>query len=252
LKNTEDTIDIEERKKMNIYERMSAITYEIMAVAKNLTVGVGNSKYKATGEADVLSAVKPIEYKYGVYSYPISRKIVESSITETITKSDYGEKAGIKVFMRLETQYTFVNVDDPEQYITITTYGDGIDTQDKACGKAMTYSDKYALLKAYKIITGEDPDQYESKKPVEKPEITEEELKLKETIKTCCTISSDKSKLSDEMKAEIKKIREEFEPSGNPNKIKDIETATKLLKKLESAKVKVAKKEEVEKTNESV
>ena len=29
----------------------------------------------------------------------------------------------------------------------------------KAPGKAMTYADKYALLKAYKIITGEDPDQ---------------------------------------------------------------------------------------------
>lgn len=37
--------------------------------------------------------------------------------------------------------------------------GDGIDTQDKAPGKAMTYSDKYALLKAYKIISGDDPDQ---------------------------------------------------------------------------------------------
>ena len=41
----------------------------------------------------------------------------------------------------------------------ITTYGDGVDSQDKAPGKAMTYSDKYALLKAYKIQTGDDPDQ---------------------------------------------------------------------------------------------
>ena len=42
------------------------------------------------------------------------------------------------------------------------TYGDGVDTQDKAPGKAMTYADKYALLKAYKIVTGEDPDQQHS------------------------------------------------------------------------------------------
>ena len=53
----------------------------------------------------------------------------------------------------------FVNVDKPEEYIDITTYGDGVDSQDKAPGKAMTYGDKYALLKAYKIITGDDPDQ---------------------------------------------------------------------------------------------
>jgi len=53
-------------------------------------------------------------------------------------------------------------VDKPEEYLDITTYGDGIDSQDKAPGKAMTYGDKYALLKAYKIRTGEDPDANES------------------------------------------------------------------------------------------
>ena len=34
--------------------------------------------------------------------------------------------------------------------------------EDKAPGKAMTYADKYALLKAYKIQTGDDPDAYPS------------------------------------------------------------------------------------------
>ena len=50
-------------------------------------------------------------------------------------------------------------MENPDEYIDITTYGDGVDTQDKAPGKAMTYSDKYALLKAYKIQTGDDPDE---------------------------------------------------------------------------------------------
>ena len=49
--------------------------------------------------------------------------------------------------------------DDSVEEIEIITYGDGIDTQDKGPGKAMTYADKYALMKAYKIITGDDPDQ---------------------------------------------------------------------------------------------
>lgn len=237
------TISIEERKKLNIYERMSAITDEIMAVAKNLNVGTGQNKYKATGEADVLAAVKPIEYKYGVYSYPFTREIIESSVTNTTVKNDYGEKERTTVFLRIKTDYTFVNVDNPEQYITITTYGDGIDTQDKACGKAMTYSDKYALLKAYKIITGEDPDQYDSKK-ADKDEPNEEELKLKATIKSCCDIAKEKSATSKEVKEEVKKAIAEFEASGNPNKIKDIEVATNLLKKLEAVKVKTVKKEE--------
>ena len=146
----------------NIYKKMSAITAELTAVAKNLNVGIGKAAYKAVGEADVLAAVKPLEEKHGVYSYPYSRKIVEADLVTTT--SEYQGKVTEKTnrYLRIETVYRFVNIDNPEEYIDITTYGDGIDPQDKAVGKAMIYSDKYALLKAYKIITGEDPDQFKS------------------------------------------------------------------------------------------
>lgn len=161
-KKTEETevqeVSIVEKdfKDMNIYQRMQAITQEISAVAKNLNVGFGQAQYKAVGEADVLAAVKPIEAKYGVYSYPLERNIIETSIFESTKKDGSISKSQ---FMRVATTYRFVNVDKPEEHIDMTSYGDGVDTQDKAPGKAMTYSDKYSLLKAYKIITGDDPDQ---------------------------------------------------------------------------------------------
>lgn len=140
---------------MNIYQRMLAATKEIATVAKNLQVDTGKGKgYKAVSEADVLAAVKPIEAKHGIYSFPVSRQIVESG--EIVNQTQYGERKSL--FMRLETVYRFVNTDEPSEYIDITTYGDGVDSQDKAPGKAMTYGDKYALLKAYKIQTGDDPD----------------------------------------------------------------------------------------------
>lgn len=172
---------------MNIFQKMSAITEEINKVAKNLNVGVGKSSYKAVGEADVLSAVKPIENKYGVYSYPINRNIIETNVltTSTTTKNYNGEDQTTEknqLFLRLETIYRFVNIDKPEEYVEVTTYGDGVDSQDKAPGKAMTYADKYALLKAYKIETGDDPDQNASeqlkgvKQPIVKP-ITKEQIK---------------------------------------------------------------------------
>ena len=153
----------EEAKKLNIYQRLLAIENELTNVAKNLSVGVGKSSYKAVGEADVLKAVKPLEAKYGVYSYPSSRRIVESAVLEN-EQTDYNNNKVIKksFFERIETVYRFVNVDNPSEYIEITSYGDGIDTGDKSVGKACTYADKYALLKAYKIITEDDPDQDES------------------------------------------------------------------------------------------
>ena len=159
----------------NIYKKMSAITAELTAVAKNLNVGIGKAAYKAVGEADVLAAVKPLEEKHGVYSYPYSRKIVEADLVTTT--SEYQGKVTEKTnrYLRIETVYRFVNIDNPDEYIDITTYGDGIDSQDKAVGKAMTYSDKYALLKAYKIITGEDPDQFKSEEGKTEKKLTNRE-----------------------------------------------------------------------------
>lgn len=144
---------------MNIFEKLSAITAELNAVAKNLRVGEGRSSYKAVGEADVLAAVKPLETKYGVYSYPCARRIVDSDIVTTRKEYNGQVTETSKYFLRIETDYRFVNVEKPDEFIIVTTYGDGVDSNDKAPGKAMTYGDKYALLKAYKVITGDDPDQ---------------------------------------------------------------------------------------------
>lgn len=144
----------------NIYQRMSAITDEINRVAKNLTVGVGKSAYKAAGEADILAAVKPAEAKHGIYSYPLEREIIETNVLTNISTDYTGNSVEKKqLFMRIRVVYRFINVDNPDQYIDIVSYGDGIDPGDKGCGKAMTYADKYALMKAYKIETGDDPDQ---------------------------------------------------------------------------------------------
>lgn len=147
---------------MNLFEKLLAITSEIKTVNKKLEVGVGKSKYKAVGEADVLAAVKVLEEKYKVYSYPCHREVIDRAILETEKEYDGNITRGNQIFLRIETIYRFVNAENPEESIEITTYGDGIDTQDKAVGKAMTYADKYALLKAYKIITGIDADQEHS------------------------------------------------------------------------------------------
>lgn len=144
---------------MNIYEKMIEATKRIATVAKNLQVETGyNKSYKAVSEADVLAAVKPIEVELGIYSYPVQREIVEAGTITSQTKNGEAKR----LFMRLQTVYRFVNTEKPDEFIEITTYGDGVDSQDKAPGKAMTYADKYALLKAYKVQTGDDPDKYAS------------------------------------------------------------------------------------------
>ena len=160
---------------MNIYEKMLAIQTELKTVSKELSVGTGRSSYKAVSEASVLRAVKPLEEKYRVYSYPIDREVISSETLVWREESwDYTAKKLVdkqkrSMIMRIKTTYRFVNIEKPEDYIDTVSFGDGIDGGDKAPGKAITYADKYALLKSYKMVTGDDPDQTHSDDIPQKP-----------------------------------------------------------------------------------
>lgn len=145
---------------MNIFEKMAAITSELQTVSKNLTVSAGTKNaYKAVSERDIIDAVKPLEAKYKVYSYPYDREVLESQILESEKTYNGQTTKSTSFFSRIKTVYRFVNIEEPREYIDMVTFSEGIDPQDKGSGKAMTYADKYALMKAYKISTGDDPDQ---------------------------------------------------------------------------------------------
>lgn len=141
---------------MNIFEKMLHIQSEIPTVAKNLKVETGkNSRpYKAVSERDVKDAIKPLEEKYGVYSYPYKKELIEQTILEQQTQNGVRKS----FYIRERVTYRFININKPDEFIEIDGYGDGIDTGDKATGKADTYASKYCLMSAYKISTGDDPD----------------------------------------------------------------------------------------------
>lgn len=214
----------------NIFKRMALITAELQTVAKNLTVSTGGkNSYKAVGERDILDAVKPLEEKHGVYSYPVSRDVLESNLLEsestfTDAKGNTTVTKKTTFMTRIATVYRFVNVDDPKDYIETVTFAEGIDAQDKGSGKAMTYADKYALMKAYKISTGDDPDQ----------DASEEKNYTKKTDKPK---PQPKQKTPREML--IAKLHEkgidinEYAKEKGLNKDTTAETYTKLLEELE-------------------
>ena len=144
----------------NIFQRIDAITAELGVVAKNLSVqATKTSSYKAVGERDIIDAVKPLEHKYGVVSYPVSRELLDDVTLESEQTYNGNTTKKTTFYIKIRTKYRFVNIDDPKDFIETETISDGIDSGDKGGGKAMTYGDKYALMKMYKISTGEDPDQ---------------------------------------------------------------------------------------------
>lgn len=63
-------------------------------------------------------------------------------------------------FTEVVMEFTWINTDNPEETMVCRWYGQGIDNGEKGPGKAMTYAEKYFLLKFFHIATGDhdDPD----------------------------------------------------------------------------------------------
>ena len=158
---------------MNIYEKIHTITHELSGIAKTMTVKLPNGSYKAVSEGDVLNAVKPLLDKYKVMVYPTKRDVIYG---EPWLAYKNGEK--IVFYARIKTTYSIVNVEKPDDFIVTECYGDGVDPMDKSIGKAITYCDKYNLLKLFMMITGEDTDQTGS------VSLTDDGVASKDGIKT--------------------------------------------------------------------
>ena len=155
-----ETIDT---KAMNIYEKIQAVSNEVRNVEKNLVVGTGNSSYKAVGDLDVVMKVKEAETKFRVVSIPVRQELVKSEIVRVVGNNGY-EKLTYADIVKMTVK--IVNLDNTSETIEVESFGRGLDAGDKGFGKASTYARKYALLNAYKIATGEDPDANKSEQQV--------------------------------------------------------------------------------------
>lgn len=145
--------------KLNLYQKIQGVSNEIRNIAKDMTVGSGSYSYKAVSDLDVTLAVKDAETKFKLCSIPIKQELVNSEVLRTVKKN------GDEGFTFVDTIKMTIKIFDLEgtDSIEIESFGKGIDPGDKGFGKASTYARKYALLNAYKIATGEDPDSEKSK-----------------------------------------------------------------------------------------
>ena len=166
--------DCLEIRRMNVWQRIHAISSEIGRVQMTLDVSTGKSSYKAVSINDVVDSLVPLMQKYRLIVVPGSKEIIEQEQLTTTTQ--YGEKS--QFYVRIKAEFEAVNIDRPEERVKACGYGDGIDSGDKATGKANTYARKNALLDLFNLSRGaDDPDREASQeyKPIQR--ITGEQIK---------------------------------------------------------------------------
>ena len=76
---------------------------------------------------------------------------------------DHTTKKGDHEYFTIATMsFTWINAENPEEQIECPWLGQGLDNGEKGVGKAMTYAEKYFLLKFFNIATDkDDPDSHQ-------------------------------------------------------------------------------------------
>lgn len=147
----------------NIHQRISAIQAGVTRVEKSAKVA---GQYMAVTHDDVTKMLRPLMIEHGVVSAIHCR---ESAFVETGVNAKNG-----RPLRQLQATYwvVYYNVDNPEDSIGMEVLAHADDGGDKSPGKAISYAQKYADLKTFRITTGEDDEQRVDPEKYSEPKLT--------------------------------------------------------------------------------
>lgn len=135
---------------MNVYKAINAVQSDLakVGIAKDRTNTQG-SGYKFRGIDDVYNVLSPLLAQHGLCILP---RMLSRQCEERASKS-----GGALFYVTVEAEFDFVCAEDGTKH-TVKTYGEAMDSGDKATNKAMSAAYKYAAFQAFAIPTEADND----------------------------------------------------------------------------------------------
>lgn len=134
---------------MNIYQRINAVRKAITYIQKDKSVSAGSAgSYRAVTHDAVTGMVRQHLVEHGVIIAPTLIESVFHPKEEGAKQRLYSASYDVR----------FINMDAPDECVTIRIEAHALDNGDKAPGKAISYATKYAILKLFNIETGEDEE----------------------------------------------------------------------------------------------
>ena len=135
---------------MNVYKAINkvqaALSHTGISKDRKNTQGSG---YMFRGIDDVYNAIAPLLAEHGLCILP---RVLSRQCEERTSKS-----GGALFYVTVEAEFDFVCAEDGSKH-TVKTFGEAMDSGDKATNKAMSAAYKYAALQAFSIPTSGDND----------------------------------------------------------------------------------------------
>lgn len=186
---------------MNLYQKLHDIQKQVIGLAKDKN---GNNYQYVTG-TKVLEFIKPLMNKHCII-------LKQEVLSIENTRMDYATKSNpnkSEVLSKVMQKFTWVDCETGEKDENL--FGaNGQNDWDKGVGSALTYAERYFLLKYFHIATDEDD--------IDNPERKEEECKALEEATTkavrdfnVCKSITDVTSVWNKLPAHIRAIAEVVE-----------------------------------------
>ena len=129
---------------MSVYKAISAVAKEMAEQGISKDRENRQQGFNFRGIDQVYNALAPALVRHGLLILP---RITERTVTERTT-----QKGGVLFYVVVKAEFDFVATEDGSHH-TVVTYGEAMDSGDKATNKAMSIAYKYAAFQTFCIPT---------------------------------------------------------------------------------------------------
>jgi hypothetical protein len=202
---------------MNLYQKLHIIQTQVIGLAKDKN---GNNYQYVTG-TKVLEFIKPLMNKHGII-------LKQEVLSIENTRMDYATKSNpnkSEVLSKVMQKFTWIDCETGEKDENL--FGaNGQNDWDKGVGSALTYAERYFLLKYFHIATDEDDIDNPERKEEERKALEEAKSKAIRDFNVCKSIT-DVTAVWNKLPAHIRAIAEVVEACKTKGEsFKVVKTAT--------------------------
>lgn len=148
---------------MSVYKKLSTIQAAMRSLAANAEGQTGQARYGYVSGSKLLGFLRPLMDKQKLL---LSQEVVEITNTPISYMTRNGEKT--EMFTTLKIRFTWIDSED-ETTLVNEFYANGMNAWDKGLGSALTYAERYYLMKFFHIATDEDDIDAQVKDEAIKP-----------------------------------------------------------------------------------
>ena len=158
-------------EKLNLYQKLHKIQSQILGLGKDKA----SNSYKYVTGSKVLEHIKPLMNEFGlilkqeILSIDNERQDYATSLQQNQETKIWNGKPKSEILTKVMMRFTWIDTESGEKDENL--FGaNGQNDWEKGLGSALTYAERYFLLKYFHIATDEDD--------IDNPERKEEELRI--------------------------------------------------------------------------